>query len=75
MIGNNACGSRALGYGRTVDNVTGLRVAFGTGEVVDLGPTLRRTGSTEASVAGASERWSTSTSRTCARSSAGSRGR
>ena len=33
MIGNNACGSRALGYGRTADNVAGLRVAFGTGEV------------------------------------------
>ena len=33
MIGNNACGSRALGYGRTVDNVDALRVAFGTGEV------------------------------------------
>jgi FAD/FMN-containing dehydrogenase/Fe-S oxidoreductase len=38
MIGNNACGSRALGYGRTVDNVAGLTVAFGTGEVVELGP-------------------------------------
>lgn len=38
MIGNNACGSRALGYGRTVDNVEGLRVAFGTGEVAALGP-------------------------------------
>ena len=25
MIGNNACGSRALGYGRTADNVVGLR--------------------------------------------------
>jgi FAD/FMN-containing dehydrogenase len=24
MIGNNACGSRALGYGRTVDNVVSL---------------------------------------------------
>nr|WP_221634309.1 FAD-binding and (Fe-S)-binding domain-containing protein [Nocardioides luti] len=37
MIGNNACGSRALGYGRTVDNVESLRVAFGTGEVVTTG--------------------------------------
>ena len=27
MIGNNACGSRALGYGRTVDNVVGARRA------------------------------------------------
>ena len=35
MIGNNACGSRALGYGRTVDNVEGLRVVFGNGEVAE----------------------------------------
>jgi FAD/FMN-containing dehydrogenase/Fe-S oxidoreductase len=37
MIGNNACGSRALGYGRTSDNVTSLDVLLGTGErlVVD----------------------------------------
>ena len=32
MIGNNACGTRALGYGRTSDNVLGLRVLTGTGE-------------------------------------------
>ncbi len=32
MIGNNACGSRALGYGRTVDNVEALSVLFGNGE-------------------------------------------
>ena len=31
MIGNNACGSRALGYGRTVDNVVALDVAWGPG--------------------------------------------
>lgn len=31
MIGNNACGSRALGYGRTVDNVVDLEVAHGPG--------------------------------------------
>ncbi|HVX55595.1 FAD-binding and (Fe-S)-binding domain-containing protein [Nocardioides sp.] len=37
MIGNNACGSRALGYGRTVDNVEAMRVIFGNGEVTDLG--------------------------------------
>ena len=69
MIGNNACGSRALGYGRTVDNVAGLAVAFGTGEVAELGPARRRPSST-AAVAG----WSspTSTSRTCGPSSAGS---
>ena len=28
MIGNNACGSRALGYGRTSDNVVDLDVAW-----------------------------------------------
>ncbi len=32
MIGNNACGSRALGYGRTADNVAGLDILAGTGE-------------------------------------------
>ncbi|MTV27081.1 FAD-binding oxidoreductase [Nitriliruptoraceae bacterium ZYF776] len=37
MIGNNACGSRALGYGRTVDNVTELDVVTGAGERVTLG--------------------------------------
>src|SRR5207344_3048468 len=31
MIGNNACGSRALGYGRTSDNVVDLDVAYGPG--------------------------------------------
>ena len=30
-IGNNACGSRALRYGRTADNVLGLDVITGTG--------------------------------------------
>jgi FAD/FMN-containing dehydrogenase/Fe-S oxidoreductase len=37
MIGNNACGSRALGYGRTADNVAGMKVAFGTGEIAEVG--------------------------------------
>src|SRR4029453_19087288 len=32
MIGNNACGSRALAYGRTADNLLGLDVVTGTGE-------------------------------------------
>ncbi|MGC0365768.1 FAD/FMN-containing dehydrogenase/Fe-S oxidoreductase [Rhodococcus sp. 27YEA15] len=32
MIGNNACGARTLGYGRTSDNVTGLHVLSGSGE-------------------------------------------
>ncbi|HEX5560659.1 MAG TPA: FAD-binding and (Fe-S)-binding domain-containing protein [Nocardioidaceae bacterium] len=36
MVGNNACGSRALGYGRTSDNVLGLDVVTGTGERLRL---------------------------------------
>ena len=36
MIGNNACGSRALGYGRTSDNVHGLTAVLGTGEEVTV---------------------------------------
>jgi FAD/FMN-containing dehydrogenase/Fe-S oxidoreductase len=38
MIGNNACGSRALGYGRTSDNVVGLDVVTGSGTRLRLGP-------------------------------------
>ena len=36
MIGNNACGSRALGYGRTSDNVVALDVLTGGGERLHL---------------------------------------
>ncbi|NLV81276.1 MAG: FAD-binding protein [Rhodococcus sp.] len=36
MIGNNACGARALGYGRTSDNVVGLDVLTGTGHALAL---------------------------------------
>ena len=32
MIGNNACGSRALAYGRTADNLVDLDLLAGTGE-------------------------------------------
>lgn len=35
MIGNNACGTRSLGYGRTSDNVVSLRALTGTGEPPD----------------------------------------
>jgi FAD/FMN-containing dehydrogenase/Fe-S oxidoreductase len=48
MIGNNACGSRALGYGRAADNVAGLDVVTAAGERLLLGagqtipPTLER---------------------------------
>ncbi|MDO5735718.1 MAG: FAD-binding and (Fe-S)-binding domain-containing protein [Propionibacteriaceae bacterium] len=45
MIGNNACGPRALGYGRMSDNVVALEVITGTGEILHLGaddmPALR----------------------------------
>ena len=37
MVGNNACGSRALGYGRTSDNVLGLDVLTVAGERLRLG--------------------------------------
>ena len=59
MIGNNACGSRALGYGRTSDNVAGMRVAFGTGEVATRG----RSGPRRSRRC---RRWSTASSGTCA---------
>ncbi|QCQ93202.1 FAD-binding and (Fe-S)-binding domain-containing protein [Rhodococcus sp. SGAir0479] len=36
MIGNNACGARTLGYGRTSDNVAGLELLTGTGEALSL---------------------------------------
>ncbi len=36
MIGNNACGPRALGYGRTADNVVALDVLTGSGERLQL---------------------------------------
>ena len=36
MIGNNACGARALGYGRTADNLLALTAITGTGERLHL---------------------------------------
>lgn len=41
MIGNNACGARALGYGRTSDNVVALEVLTGTGHPLSLPGTDR----------------------------------
>jgi FAD/FMN-containing dehydrogenase/Fe-S oxidoreductase len=38
MLGNNACGSRALAYGRTADNVLELDVVCGTGRRLRAGP-------------------------------------
>ena len=40
MIGNNACGSRSLAYGRTSDNVAGLRLLTAAGD--DARHRLRR---------------------------------
>jgi FAD/FMN-containing dehydrogenase/Fe-S oxidoreductase len=37
MVGNNACGSRALAYGRTADNVISLDVLTAAGERLTLG--------------------------------------
>ena len=37
MIGNNACGSRALGYGRTADNVERMKVALADGSTLVVG--------------------------------------
>ncbi|MGY1857177.1 FAD-binding and (Fe-S)-binding domain-containing protein [Modestobacter sp. SYSU DS0290] len=37
MIGNNACGARTLGYGRTVDNVAGLRALTAGGDWLTTG--------------------------------------
>jgi FAD/FMN-containing dehydrogenase/Fe-S oxidoreductase len=45
MIGNNACGSRALGYGRTSDNVVAMRILTARGEDLRL-TTPERSGST-----------------------------
>ena len=36
MIGNYACGSRALGYGKTSDVMEGLELIAGTGERLNL---------------------------------------
>ncbi len=36
MIGNNACGPRAVAWGRTSDNVRALRIVDGTGTVRNL---------------------------------------
>ncbi len=38
MIGNNACGNRALGYGRAADNVAALRLVTAAGELLEIGP-------------------------------------
>lgn len=53
MIGNNACGSRALGYGRTSDNVTAMRVLTARGEDLRLPSAQSPTLDTLSSVIGA----------------------
>lgn len=39
MLGNNACGSRSLAWGRTVDNVRSLEVLLADGTRLTVGPT------------------------------------
>ncbi|RYJ06233.1 MAG: FAD-binding oxidoreductase, partial [Actinomycetales bacterium] len=46
MIGNNACGNHALGYGRSADNVAALDVATAAGERLVLGRDLTTTSPT-----------------------------
>lgn len=46
MIGNNACGSRALAYGRMADNVEAMTVLFGNGEHATFGDTDARASTT-----------------------------
>ena len=41
MIGNNACGPRALSYGKTSDNVITLEVITGAGERITLDQSSR----------------------------------
>ena len=46
MIGNNACGNRALGYGRSADNVAGLQFVTAAGEQLFVGRNLPPTSPT-----------------------------
>lgn len=46
MIGNNACGHRALGYGRSADNVSALHVVTAQGEELRLGRDVTTTSPT-----------------------------
>nr|WP_042191574.1 FAD-binding and (Fe-S)-binding domain-containing protein [Kibdelosporangium sp. MJ126-NF4]CEL20165.1 Glycolate dehydrogenase, subunit GlcD [Kibdelosporangium sp. MJ126-NF4]CTQ97390.1 Glycolate dehydrogenase (EC 1.1.99.14), subunit GlcD [Kibdelosporangium sp. MJ126-NF4] len=41
MIGNNACGSHSLVWGKTSDNVLSLEVMTYDGTVIDVGPSTR----------------------------------
>ena len=43
MVGNNACGSRALGYGRTADNVVALEALTAAGDDVGVARRPRST--------------------------------
>jgi FAD/FMN-containing dehydrogenase/Fe-S oxidoreductase len=45
MIGNNACGPRGLGYGKTADNVLGLEVITGSGEQLTVDRATNHDGS------------------------------
>jgi len=59
MIGNNACGPRAMGYGRTADNVVALDVITGAGDRIVVGEPdsvlVAEAGGTSATVEGLAE--------------------
>lgn len=56
MIGNNACGPRAMGYGRTADNLVALEIVTGAGERLVVGEPdsalVREAGGTSATITG-----------------------
>lgn len=56
MIGNNACGPRALGYGRTSDNVESLTAVLASGEAMTFGSTLDPSVSLHAALSEIAER-------------------
>ncbi len=78
-IGNNACGSRALRYGRSADNVVALDVLTGTGAAVHRRPVrqgrARRAAPARPRCSRACAPWSAATWPRSGPSSAGSPGR
>uniref|UniRef100_UPI000B0E374E FAD-binding oxidoreductase n=1 Tax=Aeromicrobium sp. REDSEA-S32_B7 TaxID=1811526 RepID=UPI000B0E374E len=69
MIGNNACGNRALGYGRSSDNVAALDVVTGTGERLTIGRDVATTSPTSSTRSGCSRTGSRSARSSCSSAS------
>ncbi|MCW2716366.1 FAD-binding and (Fe-S)-binding domain-containing protein [Pseudonocardia sp.] len=57
MIGNNACGSHSVAWGKTVDNVHALDVLTYAGERLELGPGTPATGRIPTALRGLGERY------------------